>query len=744
MANRETAPPVDPRVAALLGVAAELRDLPRADFRERLKAELQRSTAAPAAAASVPAGHHTATPCLVVRDAPRAIEFYKQAFGATELMRLTDPGGKILHAEIQIGDSPIAISDEFPELGNPSPQLLGGSSVIMQIHVDDVDALATQAVAAGATVVYPIADQFYGDRAGRLADPFGHLWIVATHKEDVSAEEVQRRADAWADKHVAATAAPSYRVEPYLAVRGAGELIDFLKQAFAAEERSRATRPDGSIVHAEVTIGDSPVAVGDAEATAMPTAIHLYVPDTDAVHRRALQAGAIELHPPMEQDYGERSSAVKDACGNHWYIATNRGESYVPQGLHTVNSYLHPHRAPQLIEFLERAFGGKELFRAQSPDGVVHHAKVRIGESVVEMGEAQGPYQPMPTAYHLYVDDADAAYRRAVGAGGVSLDVPTDRPWGFRNAGVRDPAGNQWWINAPLETTASSATHVAPVASTSDSLTPFLHVADVRKTVDVLHDAFGAELVAFDRAGDPPHDHADVRIGDSMVMVGELTPGFAPTTSAFYLTVSDVDAVYQRALRAGLTSMHPPQDRPWGDRMAHVKDALGNSWFIGMRRADVARRSTAATGARQKEETMADTAKGTRANIIPTMRYRDAAAAIEWLCRAFGFEKQLVVPGEHGTIAHAQLKLGNGMIMLGSARDDEYGRLVQPPRDRASVNSQSPYIVVADADAHYRRAVAAGAQVVMDIKDEDYGGRGYTCRDPEGHVWNFGTYDPWA
>lgn len=131
-------------------------------------------------------------------------------------------------------------------------------------------------------------------------------------------------------------------------------------------------------------------------------------------------------------------------------------------------------------------------------------------------------------------------------------------------------------------------------------------------------------------------------------------------------------------------------------------------------------------------------------SIVPTLRYRDAEAAIDWLCRAFGFEKHLVVPGEGGTIAHAQLTLGNGMIMLGSARDDEFGQLQKTPADVGGVGTQSPYIIVADADAHHARAVAAGAVVVYPLTDEDYGGRGYSCRDPEGHLWNFGTYDPWA
>lgn len=135
--------------------------------------------------------------------------------------------------------------------------------------------------------------------------------------------------------------------------------------------------------------------------------------------------------------------------------------------------------------------------------------------------------------------------------------------------------------------------------------------------------------------------------------------------------------------------------------------------------------------------------KSTRATIIPCLRYRDAPAAIEWLCRAFGFERQLVVPNEDGSIAHAQLGYGNGMIMLGSVFDTEYGRLMVQPSQIDNRNTQSAYLVVQDADLVYERALKAGAQIVLDLKDEDYGGRGFSCRDPEGHVWSIGTYDPW-
>lgn len=141
---------------------------------------------------------------------------------------------------------------------------------------------------------------------------------------------------------------------------------------------------------------------------------------------------------------------------------------------------------------------------------------------------------------------------------------------------------------------------------------------------------------------------------------------------------------------------------------------------------------------------MPSPAKNTLATVIPAMRYHDAPKAIEWLCNAFGFEKHLVVPGPDNTITHAQLAFGNGMIMLGSAKDTEYGKLVTHPSETGGLETQTVYVIVADVDAHYAKAKAAGAKIVIDIKDEDYGGRDYTCRDLEGHVWTFGSYDPWT
>ena len=148
----------------------------------------------------IPPGYHTVTPYLIVRGAAAALEFYKKAFGAEELLRIGGPDGRVGHAEIKIGNSHIMLADEMPEMGAKGPQTLGGSPVGLCLYVEDVDARYDRAVKAGATVVRPVVDQFYGDRSGCLADPFGHNWTIATHKEDIEPAEVQRRASEWMSK----------------------------------------------------------------------------------------------------------------------------------------------------------------------------------------------------------------------------------------------------------------------------------------------------------------------------------------------------------------------------------------------------------------------------------------------------------------------------------------------------------------------------------------------------------------
>lgn len=144
----------------------------------------------------IPDGYHTATPYLFIKGAARALDFYKQAFGATEFMRMDGPGGKIMHAEIKIGDSPIMLADECPEMGARAPEPSGGTGGLLLLYVSDVDAVTACATAAGAKIVRPVENQFYGDRSATILDPFGHSWTIATHIEDVPPEEMHRRMEA--------------------------------------------------------------------------------------------------------------------------------------------------------------------------------------------------------------------------------------------------------------------------------------------------------------------------------------------------------------------------------------------------------------------------------------------------------------------------------------------------------------------------------------------------------------------
>jgi len=276
-------------------------------------------------------------------------------------------------------------------------------------------------------------------------------------KEEMSIDEMHRRFRAMMKEEKAKRPAvkpipEGYRtVTPYMIAVDGPALLEFTKHAFDAEEMFRTVGSAGGL-HAEVRIGDSVLMIGggipgrEFRSTANTHALHVYVPDCDAVYKQALQAGATSIGEPRDQEYGERSGSVKDPAGNYWYIATSQGEKYTPKGLNNVNVYMHPLRAEPVINFLKRAFGAREIGRYASPDGVVHHAEIRVGDSVVEMGEAHGNYSPMPTMFYVYVSDCDATYQRALQAGATSIAEPVDQPYGDRSGAVRDAFGNQWYI----------------------------------------------------------------------------------------------------------------------------------------------------------------------------------------------------------------------------------------------------------------------------------------------------------
>lgn len=238
-----------------------------------------------------------------------------------------------------------------------------------------------------------------------------------------------------------------HTVTPYLTVKPAVELVEFVKQAFGAVESFRATGSAGGL-HCEVKIGDSIVMIGGGPTfNPNPAAIHLYVPDVDEVYARAVAAGATSLAEPSDQDYGERVAGVRDIGGNEWYIAKPFDATPI-QDLHTVTLYFHPVGAPEFIDFLENAFGAEVVERHQSDEGFVYHAKVRLGDSIVEMGEAHDQWQQMQSAIYLYVEDVDAAYQQALSAGATSALEPTDQPYGGRSAWVTDEFGNTWYLSS--------------------------------------------------------------------------------------------------------------------------------------------------------------------------------------------------------------------------------------------------------------------------------------------------------
>jgi len=445
-------------IEPLVRVAADLRGLPREEFKVRLKSELAEGRKVMSTVAEPVASVHTsASPRMTFKDAAKAIEFYKNAFGAQETMRF-EVGGKIPHAEIRIGNSPVMLTEEWPEGNRFSPETLGNSPVMMSLGVPDVDKFFAHAIGAGARTVIPIADQFYGRREGTLQDPFGYLWSVSTVTEEMSVEEMHRRMNAMtkgdaASKKPAVDPVPRgfHTVTPYMIAPDAEAILTFAKQAFGAEETFRIVGGAGGL-HAETRIGDAMLMMGGGisgkpfSGKPNTTALHIYVKDTDAAYKKALEAGATSIGEPQDHEYGERGAGVKDPFGNYWYIATHKGEDYIPKGLHNVNVYMHPLRAEPVIGFLKRAFGAQELGKYASPDGVVHHAEIRVGDSVVEMGEAHGPYQPMQSTFYVYVPDCDAVYKRALVAGAKSIQEPVDHPYGDRSGGVTDPFGNTWYI----------------------------------------------------------------------------------------------------------------------------------------------------------------------------------------------------------------------------------------------------------------------------------------------------------
>ena len=235
-------------------------------------------------------------------------------------------------------------------------------------------------------------------------------------------------------------------VTPYLTVVEAERLVQFVKDAFGAVETGRSIGGSGHL-HVEVRIGDSMLMCGGGvRGQERPMALHMYGPDVDTVYQRALAAGGESLYPPVDQPYGDREAGIKDPTGNNWYLATRLPGAPPVEGLRTVTPFLHQMDPLGFIDFLKRGFGAQELGLHQSPEGRLMHAVLRIGNALVEMGEAT----PMPATFYVYVPDMDLVYERAIAAGAKPVAAPRDYPYGDRLGVVADNWGNNWCIATHL------------------------------------------------------------------------------------------------------------------------------------------------------------------------------------------------------------------------------------------------------------------------------------------------------
>ncbi len=249
---------------------------------------------------------------------------------------------------------------------------------------------------------------------------------------------------------------------------------------------------------------------------------------------------------------------------------------YIRAGFLTITPYILVGGAAKFIDFLVEAFGAVEKGRVPMPDGKIMHAEVKLGDSTIELSDGNEQYAPSPVTIHLTVPDAEAAYRRALKAGAISLYEPGMQFWGENESGVRDPFGNELYITPP----AKKYPH--------PTVQPYLHLHGAAKMIPFLEQAFGAKAEGVHEWPGGAIAHATVLIGDGQIEIDEAFRANRQSPCHLHLYVPDTDAVYAQALRAGATSIEAPNDKPYGDRSAGVRDAWGNSWFIATHIKDVA------------------------------------------------------------------------------------------------------------------------------------------------------------
>jgi len=349
--------------------------------------------------------------------------------------------------------------------------------------------------------------------------------------------------------------------------------IAFIKEVFDAEGRLYGLGSQGGF-HSEYRIGDSMLMIGGGgkgskwKGTPVPVVLHAYVPDVDGIYQRAMQAGAISLMPPMDMEYGERGAGIEDVGGNHWYLATATGPTYVPE----------------MIEFLKQAFGAEEVAVHRSPDGVVQHAKIRIGASIVEMGEAHGPWQPKPMHFMMQVEDCDASYEHAMKTeGAISVGAPANAPYGGRSGTIQDPFGNTWYLSSQTKKKEDSTASRRTSMAASKLFRVALQVADLDRA-----SAFYAKLLDDPGIPIPRGSRHYFNCGPVILALVDVAKGPGgkpqPTPDYIYFAVNNLQEVFARAKALNCLANDRYHDqnageilqRPWGEVSFYCEDPWGN------------------------------------------------------------------------------------------------------------------------------------------------------------------------
>ncbi len=377
-------------------------------------------------------------------------------------------------------------------------------------------------------------------------------------------------------------------VTPYVVVSDVHEEIDFIKKVFGAEGKVYGLGSQGGF-HSEFRIGDSMLMIGGGgkgsqwQGTPVPAVFHLYVENVDGVYQQAMQAGAVSLMPPADMEYGERSAGIEDVGGNHWYIATATGPDYIPEGVPNLMPYFHPVGAPRMIEFLKGALGAEEVAVHKSPDGVVQHAKIRIGDSILEMGEAHGPWQPRPMHFMLYVDDADEWYERAMKSeGAISIGAPANQSYGGRTGTVKDPFGNTWYLNSRVPKEESNFESRREMMATAKLFRVALQVSDLDQA-----SAFYAKLLDDPGIPIPRGSRHYFDCGGVILALVDVAKGGEkpqPTPDYIYFAVNNLEEIFERAQALNCLAQDRYHDqeagaivkRPWGELSFYVEDPWGN------------------------------------------------------------------------------------------------------------------------------------------------------------------------